>query len=398
MSKYFCPMPFVNIEARTDGTIGVCCQLDNVIRQPNGRPYNLGEHVLSDGWNSEWVKDLRDQFLAGEKPSACYSCWTAEDAGIDSKRLRALRDFPDVLDRVQAGTQQSKPVSMDLKLGNICNNRCRICSSYASSLWVPEEKARDGDSNRFWDDMRQAGRWPERNSAFWDDFRDFSSDVELMEFYGGEPLLINEHYDILQNLVDTGRSSNIVLMYNTNGSVWPKRGIDLWPHFKRVLLSFSIDGVGAQFEYIRNPAKWATVTDHLQRLQALNMPNLRLDICYTVSIFNIYYMDQILAWQQADFPNIPVYYNHVYTPQHLSCKVLPRAVKLQIYKKFVNHPSSDVQSSLKYCMDVDYDDSLMQLFYKHTIFSDNYREEKFSQTFPEYYEILKNQGGAPEEF
>jgi len=398
MSKHFCPMPFVNIEARTDGTIGVCCQLDNVIRQPDGKPYNLGEHVLSDGWNSGWLQDLRSQFLAGEKPSSCYSCWTAEDAGIDSKRQRALRDFPNTLEQVQAGTQQSKPVSMDLKLGNICNNRCRICSSYASSLWVAEEKKRDGDSNRFWDDMRVAGRWPDRNSAFWDDFRDFSSDVELMEFYGGEPLLINQHYDILQNLIDTGRSQNIVLVYNTNGSVWPDRGIQLWPHFKQVLLSFSIDGVGSQFEYIRNPAKWHTVNDHLHRLQALNMPNLRIDICYTVSIFNIYYMDQILDWQQAEFPDIPVYYNHVYTPQHLSCKVLPRAVKLQIYKKFANHPSPDVQSSLKYCMDVNYDPALMKLFYEHTAFSDQYRSEQFANTFPEFHSILKEHGNAPEEF
>lgn len=398
MSKHFCPMPFVNIEARTDGTIGVCCQMDDLIRDTDGKKLNLAHNTLSDGWHSEWLDQLRQDFLNGEKPKSCYSCWTAEDAGIDSKRQRALRDFPHALHNAQQSTTLQKPIAMDLKLGNICNNRCRICNSFASSLWVAEEKKRDGDTNLFWDEMRVAGRWPERNPAFWEDFKEISSDLEVLEFYGGEPLLITDHYDILQNLVDTGRSGNIVLMYNTNGSVYPDRGVELWPHFKRVMVSFSLDGVGSHFEYIRNPAKWDLVRENLTKLVDQKIPVLFLDICYTVSIFNIYYLDDIITWRDAEFPHIPIYFNHVYTPSHLSCKVLPAQVKKKISEKFATSTHPDIISSVKYCLDVDYDSSLMSLFYEHTVFSDSYRKEKFSQTFPEFYQILKEHGHAPEEF
>ena len=136
-------MPFVNLEARTDGGIAICCQMDEVMQKDSDNKFCLTEDTLSDGWKSEWLAKLRQDFLDGKKPEACYSCWTAEDAGIDSKRQRALRDFPNAKAEAEQGILNEKPIAMDLKLGNICNNKCRICSSYASSLWVPEEKKYD---------------------------------------------------------------------------------------------------------------------------------------------------------------------------------------------------------------------------------------------------------------
>ena len=150
---------------------------------------------------------------------------------------------------------------------------------YASSLWVPEEKKYDkflqeqrGYGNQFWDHMRQVGRWPETNESFWEDFENISTDLKVLEFYGGEPLLIERHYDILEKLVESGRSKEMTLLYNTNGSVYPDKGVDIWKHFDRVLLSFSFDGVGKQFEYIRHPAKWDRALEILQRIIDLNIP------------------------------------------------------------------------------------------------------------------------------
>ena len=90
-------MPFVNLEARTDGSMSICCQMDELISH-EGKTLSLTEDTLTDGWRSDWLQNLRKDFLDGEKPKSCYSCWTAEDAGIDSKRQRALRDFPNALE------------------------------------------------------------------------------------------------------------------------------------------------------------------------------------------------------------------------------------------------------------------------------------------------------------
>jgi organic radical activating enzyme len=371
--------------------------MDELISK-DGQNLSLTHDVLTDGWRSEWLANLRKDFLDGKKPASCYSCWTAEDAGIDSKRQRALRDFPTALEEAIQKKEHIKPKSMDLKLGNVCNNKCRICNSFASSLWVPEEKKRDGTNNLFWDRMRTVGRWPETNEAFWEDFEELSDDLEVLEFYGGEPLLIKRHYDILQDLVDSGKSKDIKLLYNTNGSIYPERGLELWPHFKQVMLSWSFDGVGDQFEYIRHPAKWNEVQNNLQKVLDKNIPNIFVDICYTVGIFNIFYMEEILEWRDNFKPDLPIYFNHVYTPDHFSCKVLPKEIKDKIVDKYKDNTHPDIVSSVKYCTDVDYDISLMEMFYKQVKFSDEFRGESFAKTFPEFYALLKQYGNAPEDF
>jgi MoaA/NifB/PqqE/SkfB family radical SAM enzyme len=369
--------------------------MDEVIKNDDGKPMSLLDNVASDGWNSKWLSDLREDFIADKKPEACYSCWTAEDAGVDSKRQRALRDYPD-----EQGAVRDKPIAMDLKLGNICNNKCRICCSYASSLWVPEEKKRDGENNLAWDNMRKVGRWPEHNQDFWDDFEEISNECETLEFYGGEPFLIEKHYEILEKLVETGRSKDMKLSYNTNGSIYPTRGVELWPHFKEVRVSFSIDGTYEHFNYIRHPADFEKVQANMKALLDQEIGGLFVDVCYTVSIFNIFYMNEILDWRDICFPDIPVYFNHVYTPRHLSCKVLPDSVKDTIKEqyagtKYEDHP--DIVSTLKYLTDASfYDETTIGLFFNHTSFSDRFRKESFAKTFPEYYDVLKRI--APKDF
>ena len=134
--EHFCILPWINQEARTNGEIGVCC-----VMQETAPGINLADgHTLKDVWNSDWLSDLKKDFLAGKKPESCYNCWNEEDAGIESKRKRELKKFAHHIDSIEDIT---RPKSMDLKLGNICNSKCRICTSFASSQWVPEELERD---------------------------------------------------------------------------------------------------------------------------------------------------------------------------------------------------------------------------------------------------------------
>ena len=392
--KYFCPMPFINIEARTDSKCNVCCQIHDTIKKPDGTEYNLNHETLTEVWNSEWIKDLRQQFINGEKPEFCYSCWNAEDAGVVSKRKRELKNFPHIQRNIEKGKVYEKPLAMDVKLGNICNNKCRTCSSYASSAWIAEEKVRDGDSNNKWKFMRKLGRWPEDNPTFWEDFNHISTNVKKMEFYGGEPLLIKEHYGVLRKLIETGKSKDIELSYNTNGSIWPSEGLELWKHFKRIMLSFSIDGVGEHFNYIRHPAKFDEVKGHILKLKNLNYDNIYIDICYTVSIYNIFYLDEILEFGKEI--GVDVYFNYVYTPYHVSSRNLPQDIKDKIKTKFdgfVNkHPNhigvNQVATTINYMEDGTFDKKNFKQFITETKFSDDYRGESFSKTFPEYYELF----------
>jgi len=338
--------------------------------------------TLKDAWDSEWLADLKTDFLAGEKPKACFNCWNEEDAGIESKRLREVKKFAHHIEDLE----HLKPKSMDLKLGNICNTKCRVCTSFASSQWVPEEQERDGDTNHFARIMAKQGRWPELNEKFWDDLESQIEDVESLEFFGGEPFLIKRHFDILQSLVDKGRAKDISISYNTNGSIYPAHAIELWKQFKKVQIFFSIDGVGKQFNYIRHPQQFDEVIDNFHKFNQHDF--LQLNIFYTVGLFNVMYMDEILTWQQDNNIDCGIHFNMVYEPKHVSPKALPKKVKQAITDKLRGHTDPRIQTTLKYMNQEDYV-GYMDEFTRQTMFSDKYRNESIAETFPELWEHLK---------
>ena len=224
--EHFCILPWINQEARTNGEIGVCC-----VMQETAPGLNLADgHTLKDAWDSEWLAKLKQDFLDGKKPDACYNCWNEEEAGIESKRKRELLKFGHHVDNLQ----HPRPKSMDLKLGSICNTKCRICTSFASSQWVPEEIERDGETNQLAKKMGRLGMWPEHNEKFWNELEDQIEEVESLEFFGGEPFLIKRHFEILEGLLEKGRAKDITLSYNSNGSIYPEHALPIWKEFKDV--------------------------------------------------------------------------------------------------------------------------------------------------------------------
>jgi len=378
LPEHFCILPWINQEARTNGEIGVCCVMQETVPD-----MNLADGAtLKDAWDSKWLADLKEDFLAGEKPSACYNCWNEEKAGIDSKRLRELRKFPHHLEDLD----HLKPKSMDLKLGNICNTKCRICTGFASSQWVPEEIERDGETNQFAQLMGRLGRWPELNEQFWDDLESQIEEVESLEFFGGEPFLIKRHFEILQTLADKGRAKDISLSYNTNGSIFPEQHIDLLSQFKDVQVFFSIDGVGERFNYIRHPGKFEDVMENYYKFRSV--PKIRTNIFYTVSLFNIMYMDELLEYQKENDIETEIHFNMVYVPHHISPKALPETAKKAITEKFKDHTDHRIQSTLNFMNQEDYDGYLDELV-RQVQFSDKYRDESIAKTFPELYQYLK---------
>jgi pyruvate-formate lyase-activating enzyme len=134
--------------------------------------------------------------------------------------------------------------------------------------------------------MLREGRWPRESPQFWSELDAIADQIRYLEFTGGEPFMIAEHFDFLQSLVDRGLAGNIEIHYNTNGTQYPERGIELWPHFKLVEIAFSIDDIGARFEYQRSGAKWSEVQDNLYRFRALRKKskNIQLQLCCCLGI------------------------------------------------------------------------------------------------------------------
>ena len=330
----FCVLPWISLEASPIGTVRPCCLADDEIVDDAGQKFKLSTANFRNIQNSSHMRTLRAQFLAGEKPQTCRKCWNEERSGRDSKRIHTLNRLKHMLPD-QEWTTDAKPLMfLDLKLGNICNLKCRICGPWSSSQFATEElnsmpRAEQKSSHAY--QMLRAGAWPRENEQFWQQIDSVLTDIRYIEFTGGEPFMIAEHFDMLQGIVDRGIAHQVEIHYNTNGTHWPTRGPDIWRHFKTVEVAFSIDDVGARFEYQRTNANWAVVLDTITSFQYLQtqMPNLQLQCCSTVNIFNVRYIDQLAHWialQKFDF----VYWNMMHDAWYFSIATLPDTVKAAV--------------------------------------------------------------------
>jgi len=331
----FCILPWISLETSPIGTVRPCCLAEEEIVDNDGNKFDLNSANFVNIQNSKYMQNLRLEFLDAQQPNACRKCWREERAGRTSKRMHTLDRLKHMLPD-QLWTADAKPLMfLDLKLGNICNLKCRICGSWSSSQFAVEELANlgpdeDRKSNHHYRMLKQ-GAWPRENPTFWNEIDQVVDQIRYIEFTGGEPFMIQEHFNMLQGLVDRGIAGNIEIHYNTNGTQYPEDADAIWQHFKLVEIAFSIDDVGERFEYQRTNAIWLEVCRNIGWFRTLreHYSNIRLQVCSTVNVFNVLYLEELSQWidQQAfDF----VYWNMMHEAYYFSIGTLPANVKSAI--------------------------------------------------------------------
>jgi MoaA/NifB/PqqE/SkfB family radical SAM enzyme len=332
----FCVLPWVSLEASPIGTVRPCCLADDEIVDNNGHKFELHTANFSDIQNSNHMRSLRQQFLDGKQPQTCRKCWSEERAGRTSKRMHTL-DRLKHMGISNEWTADAKPLMfLDLKLGNICNLKCRICGSWSSSQFATEELnqlPRDQQKKSHAYTMLRAGSWPRENEQFWREIDHHLNDIRYIEFTGGEPFMIEEHFAMLRGIVDRGIAHQVEIHYNTNGTQYPENAESIWKHFKTVEIAFSLDDVGNRFEYQRSNAEWALVCENLDRFRDLKAQhsNIELQVCTTVNIFNVRYLKDIAQWLEHNQSSFTfVYWNMMHDAWYFSIACLPNDAKKAI--------------------------------------------------------------------
>lgn len=328
----FCVLPWVSIEASPIGTVRPCCLAIDEIVDNQGNKFKLAESNFDDIRNSDHMKSLRQEFLDGQQPQTCRRCWNEERAGRTSKRMHTL-DRLKHMGISEDWTADAKPLMfLDLKLGNICNLKCRICGSWSSSQFATEELNfiidKEEKKNSFHYQMLRDGAWPRESERFWQQLDSAMSEVRYIEFTGGEPFMIREHFDLLRKLVERNYAHQIEIHYNTNGTQYPEEAEEIWQYFKHVEIAFSIDDVAERFEYQRTNAEWRLVNENIEKFRAMRDRNLNmsLQVCCTVNVFNVMYLEDVANWivtQDFDF----VYWNMLHDAYYFSIGTMPEAAK-----------------------------------------------------------------------
>lgn len=377
MSDTFCPIPWIFQAARSNGDLRVCCQANvtknkGVIRKEDGTAYNAGVDNLDESRNADLMKTMRTNMIQGIWSEECGRCQQEEISGLVSRRSYENAQWKFKLDDAKSVTNTDGSIDTektplryyDLRFGNFCNLKCRMCGPTDSDSWY-DDWIKLNNTNIFYDTSgevvikKQGNRlyaddynWP-NNESFWQQLEKNIKNIEHVYFAGGEPMLIDRHYEFLEKCITQGYSKNIIVEYNTNLSTLPSRVLTLWQEFKQVRVGASIDGMEKVFEYQRHPAKWPKTLKNLYTLDNSSY-NIVGWLAFTVTAYNVHHMIDFMKWKltESKFKKInssthrPIITYHVaHHPKHLNIRVLPNKMKEFITSEFEDFYTWVVQNN-----------------------------------------------------
>ena len=317
-------------------------------------------------------------------------------SGIESHRIRMNNKFSQynkLYNKTDTdGYLNSPPIYLDIRFGNLCNFKCRMCGSYASSSWAKEDKyfgKLDNDAPNHYD------HWTD-NEKFWKDIDEIKKYIRVLYFAGGEPFVQEGHYKMLQFLVDSGCSKNIELSYNTNLSyngVFKGYDIEkLWSCFKDVDIWPSIEGFEEKAEYGRKGLDFDLFTKNAKKYSKYIKTFSLVSNVYSISS-NL----ELIKWIKSLDKTFSI--TNLVNPQYQSTTIFSDEVKKRILKKYKNESSFlstlttdemlNIKNSLKHMMSSN-DTALANEFKAQTTKHDLYRNESFEATYSELAEWYKN--------
>lgn len=318
-----CSLPWKHLATHPHGGCTLCCISDHRGGASRARNFvddkvewlSLNHHDINSIMNSDYYKSVRLQMLNGQEPDSCKRCYDEERAGLRSKRIEENERY--FSDDFQQRTDEDGSITPDfefieLRLGNVCNLRCRTCNPASSTKWIRNHKVLENKLSfvtKYGEVER--GTWYE-SDTFWDDLLFHSKNIKRIYINGGEPTLIKKHFYYLEKLIESGLNSNIELWYNLNLTNVDDELLEYWKQFKKCSISASIDDLGENNEYIRTHSNWNTTIDNLRKLKSLNW--IDLSVVQTVSLYNVENINNFYNFMVFQ-EKLPIHINWVYDPE-----------------------------------------------------------------------------------
>ena len=288
-SKSFCMLPWVHMHAFPDGRAYPCCLSE--YWHPVG---DLRKNTMEEVWNQTPYKTMRTNMLADKPCKECTKCYEQEANGFFSMRYDSNRNYGHLINEVKNtqsdGTHPEFKIRYwDVRFSNLCNFSCRSCGPIFSSNWYNDHvKLYNRKPDVLGRDMLRVEYTAGDEDAMLEQMVPHIPYLEQVYFAGGEPLIMKEHYFMLEKLIEHGKT-DVRIQYNTNFSELAfkdKHVFDYWKHFKNVSVGASLDASGTRAELMRRGTDWAQTVKNRQRMIE-EVPHVDFYVSSTVSAMNV---------------------------------------------------------------------------------------------------------------
>ena len=395
-SKTFCMYPWIHLHAYPTGEAYPCCHAEMSV----GQVGNCRTDTLKTIWNSSKQKQLRQNMLNETLDSTCGRCYEQEDNGFFSGRRSANKHHGHHIKKIH-NTQSDGTVDQfemtywDIRFSNLCNLKCRSCGHIFSSQWYQDQARLAGGD---WRDRNTVLNYAGRTETdMWEQLEPHLDYVEQIYFAGGEPLLMEEHYNILAELVQRKRF-DVRLIYNTNFTHTELRGqsvFEYWKLFDSVAVGASLDDSGPRAEYIRKGTNWAMVENNRKKMLEV-CPKVDFYISPTLSIMNAWHLPEFHRdWVERGLIHAQdLNVNILQDPAHYRIDIAPAEYKERLSAKYLNHihwlqerdplgrATVGFESAMNFMTATD-NTHLIDTFWRKTHELDNIRKEDIMNIIPE---------------
>ena len=307
-SDNFCALPFGHTTITTNGNYAVCC----IHKTPTDFQVNINHSELTQWLKSDYLQQVRQSFLNGERHPGCRTCWINEDLGQVSMRNTTATEY-----KILGVAKTTKiPVNIEIQLGNLCNLSCLMCDENNSSLILAENiklKINQHSQEDF--------KWTEIGFKNLQDI--ISIGPKILTILGGEPFYNKKLLSILESLPQES-CQNTLLHIATNATQWNPRWAEALKKFNLVRMMFSIDATESLYEYIRYPGVWKETNLNIDQIMSGN--NIKPLVNTTIQNLNIGSIGTIIQWSKEK--NLYLQLTQLRQPRWLTITNLPRHLKI----------------------------------------------------------------------
>jgi MoaA/NifB/PqqE/SkfB family radical SAM enzyme len=382
--KWLCSLPWTAISNDPDGKVRPCCIYKDVIKDNQGNDLYLQTTNLKDIFHSDYIKNLRQEFLSGSKPAGCSVCIKDEENGYKSKRMIYQRN-------IDYSQTPEYPEEQQLIISNACNLKCRSCTPSHSNSWQADMKILFNDTG-YEMPHRQVS---DNSSVFWQTRKDWMGNIKNLEVVGGEPFYIGKWQTLWEEMIELGYSKNITINFTTNTTITNFELLEkLVNNFAYIGISLSIDGTDKVYEYLRHPGKWDEVLENIKQYHLFasrHHTKVGITICHTVGWLNAFYLSEFHNFVYQHFPSFKVWNNIIHFPNHMALSSMPEELKTSVIDKIQKFNfnaiyKEDIQAIIN-CIRNGHSQPLAQLLPTFEL-HDKHRNESIRDSFKEVFQIF----------